>query len=144
MADSMTSAQRSRCMSRIRSRDTKPELELRRALFGVGLRFRVRTGLKGRPDVVFTRARVAVFVDGCFWHGCPVHGTKPKSNTAYWTAKLARNKERDAEVAAALTGQGWLVMRYWDHDVHADVGRIVEELVRLRLSRIARLAPGTR
>lgn len=124
----MTPAQRSRCMSRIRSRDTKPELTLRRALFRRGLRFRVRMRLKGKPDIVFTRAKLAVFVDGCFWHGCPEHGTSPKSNSVYWIGKLARNRERDAEVATMLAAQGWHVIRYWDHDVHGDLNRVADEI----------------
>lgn len=138
MADTMSPVQRSRCMSRIRSRDTKPELVLRRALFQRGLRFRVRTTLKGKPDVVFTRARLSIFVDGCFWHGCPEHGTNPKSNSSYWDAKLARNRERDAEVTAALEAEGWEVVRYWDHDIRNDVDRVTNEIVDLWRARKGR------
>lgn len=134
----MSPVQRSRCMSRIRSRDTKPELVLRRALFQRGLRFRVRTTLKGKPDVVFTRARLSIFVDGCFWHGCPEHGTNPKSNSSYWDAKLARNRERDAEVTAALEAEGWEVVRYWDHDIRNDVDRVTNEIVDLWRARKGR------
>lgn len=117
MTDVMTAAQRSRCMSRIRSTRTKPELTLRRALSARGLRYRVKNRLIGRPDIVFTRARIAVFVDGCFWHGCPIHGTKPKSNPAYWHPKIERNQVRDRVVTETLKGDGWLVLRYWDHEL---------------------------
>jgi DNA mismatch endonuclease (patch repair protein) len=89
-----------------RSRDTGPELLVRRALHARGLRFRVdlrpEPTLRTRADIVFTRRRIAVYIDGCFWHGCPVHGTSPKANADYWTPKLARNVERDRESTAAL------------------------------------------
>lgn len=115
-------------MSRIRSKDTKPELTLRRRLFADGLRFRTRMKLQGKPDIVFTRARFVVFVDGCFWHGCPQHGTMPKSNSEYWEAKLKRNKARDAEVSASLEAGGWKVLRYWDHEIVDDFDRVSGEI----------------
>jgi DNA mismatch endonuclease, patch repair protein len=101
--------------------DTKPEMALRRALHGQGLRYRkdYRLDLDGarvRPDIAFTARRVAVFVDGCFWHACPEHGTKPASNTWYWGPKLARNVERDRAADAALTAAGWRVVRVWEHE----------------------------
>lgn len=104
-----------------RRTDTKPELALRAALHARGLRFRkdfmVRTsiGAKAKVDVVFTRARVAVFMDGCFWHGCPHHGSTPKGNSAYWKPKIAGNRERDLRVTAALEADGWAVVRLWEH-----------------------------
>jgi DNA mismatch endonuclease, patch repair protein len=104
-----------------RSIDTGPELALRRALHARGLRFRngLRIEASGRhvkPDVVFTRARVAVFVDGCFWHRCPEHATDPKSNASYWQAKFDRNVTRDRAVDAALLAEGWQVVRVWEHE----------------------------
>lgn len=110
-------------------RDTKPELALRRALHARGLRYRVdlpvpTAGRTVRPDVVFTRARVAVFVDGCFWHGCPVHATYPKRNADYWIPKLAANRARDEATNARLAAAGWTVLRFWAHtdpDAAADV-----------------------
>jgi DNA mismatch endonuclease (patch repair protein) len=103
-----------------RRTDTKPEMALRRALHGQGLRYRkdYRLDLDGarvRPDIAFTARRVAVFVDGCFWHACPEHGTKPASNTWYWGPKLARNVERDRAADAALVAAGWQVVRVWEH-----------------------------
>lgn len=103
-----------------RSRDTGPELALRRALHGRGLRFRVDhapvPGLRCRADVVFTRARVAVFVDGCFWHHCPEHGTIPRANGDWWQAKLRANVARDRRNDIALEAAGWHVIRTWEHE----------------------------
>ena len=103
-----------------RRRDTGPELALRRALHARGLRYRVDHPLpfdrRRRADVVFPRARVAVFVDGCFWHGCPEHGTMPKANRAFWRDKIARNRARDADTDRRLADLGWTVLRFWEHE----------------------------
>lgn len=95
--------------------------------------FRVGTG-KGapRPDIAFTRAKVAVFVDGCFWHGCPTHGAVPKVNSDYWAPKLARTRERDALNDQHLTDQGWVVMRFWEHDDPLASAEAVAAAVRRR------------
>jgi DNA mismatch endonuclease (patch repair protein) len=103
-----------------RGSGTKPEAAIRSALHASGLRFRKNLGIDAcgrrvRPDVVFTRTRLAVFVDGCFWHCCPEHGGVPLTNRPYWTAKLARNVERDREVDEALWAAGWDVLRIWEH-----------------------------
>jgi len=116
-----------------RSRDTRPELLIRRALHARGFRFRVdlrpEPSLRTRADIVFTRRRIAVYIDGCFWHGCPLHATTPKSNESYWLPKLARNAERDAQSTASLEERGWLVLRFWEHEsVDAVVARIAEML----------------
>lgn len=114
---------------------TKPEVRLRSMLHRRGHRFRkdhlVRLGaVRVRPDLVFTRWRLAVFVDGCFWHRCAEHGRVPKTNTAYWVPKLAANEERDRRVNAALADEGWVVLRIWEHvDVHAATG-LVEDALR--------------
>ena len=118
-----------------RKRDTGPEVLVRSALHRAGARFRkdfpVRAGA-GRPtrlDIAFPRARVAVFVDGCFWHCCPEHGTTPQSNTRYWGPKLARNVERDHEVDDRLADAGWAVIRVWEHEDHeAAAARVLVEL----------------
>jgi DNA mismatch endonuclease (patch repair protein) len=112
-------------------RDTGPEMALRSALHRAGFRYRCdfRIDLPGgrvRPDVVFTRRRVAVFVDGCFWHCCPAHGSKPSTNQSYWSPKLARNVERDARNTAWLTEAGWTVVRIWEHE---DVASAMEHVV---------------
>jgi DNA mismatch endonuclease (patch repair protein) len=101
-------------------RDTKPEVALRSALHRLGYRFRkdftIRAGdLKVRADIAFTRRRVAVFVDGCFWHCCPEHGNSPERNTDYWSKKLARNVARDERVTTSLSEDGWQVLRIWEH-----------------------------
>ncbi|MBM7026069.1 very short patch repair endonuclease [Clavibacter zhangzhiyongii] len=100
-------------------RDTRPELLVRRLLHARGLRYRVdlRVVQESRTlaDIAFTRQRIAVFIDGCFWHSCPQHLHLPKANADYWTAKLARNVERDAEVTALLRDLGWTVLRFWEH-----------------------------
>lgn len=117
VTDVLTPEQRRLNMSRVRSRDTRPEMRLRRALHAAGMRYRLRSSLPGKPDIVFPRARVAVFVDGCFWHVCPLHATRPKSNKKWWAAKLDRNVERDREVDAALASAGWQVVRIWAHEL---------------------------
>lgn len=117
-------------MRRMPRRDTGPEMKLRRELHRRGLRFRVNfPGLPGRPDIVLTRAKIAVFVDGCFWHSCPVHGSLPRNNREWWQAKLARNVERDREKDRALGELGWTPLHYWEHD---DVDEVADEIEWLR------------
>ena len=106
-------------MSTQATRDTGPEMALRRELHGRGLRYRVNRRpdptVRCTADIVFSRAKVAVFVDGCFWHRCPEHGTLPKANAQWWVAKLEGNAERDRRTDAELTRRGWLVLRFWEH-----------------------------
>ncbi|HET8773102.1 MAG TPA: very short patch repair endonuclease [Thermoanaerobaculia bacterium] len=112
------SARRSYIMSRVKSRDTGVELALRRALWAAGIRgYRLRWRATGRPDLVFVGRRVAVFVDGCFWHGCRACKRPPKDNVAYWTPKIRRNRARDRKVTRTLEAEGWRVIRLWEHDV---------------------------
>ena len=113
---------------------TGPELALRSELQRLGLRFRKDLPLKlstgrVRPDVVFTRAKVAVFIDGCFWHLCPEHGQIPKANRDYWEPKLARNVERDRKNDAALAEDGWRVFRFFEHVAVKDAAALVREAV---------------
>ncbi|MEC9374067.1 MAG: very short patch repair endonuclease [Planctomycetota bacterium] len=117
MPDDRSPAQRSETMRRVRSRDTSPERLLRSALHRRGMRYSLSRKLPGKPDIIFTRARVAVFVDGCFWHGCPDHCRRPSSNTDYWLAKIDRNIARDRRVTAELKSLGWRVIRLWEHQV---------------------------
>lgn len=131
MADVMTPEQRSRCMSRVKSKNTKPEMRLRKALWAEGLRYRLRYKLPGKPDLVFVSIRLAVFVDGCFWHGCPDHATKPKTNEGFWTTKLRENVERDQRVNWQLRGMGWNVLRLWQHDVEKDLDGVVQQIKNL-------------
>lgn len=117
-----------------RSRDTAPELALRRELHRLGLRYRTNMRplkeIRRTADVVFTRRKVAVFVDGCFWHGCPDHYRVPSANAAYWSAKLARNVARDAQVNDMLQDQGWTVVRVWEHEPVQEAAVRVAETVR--------------
>nr|WP_081353861.1 very short patch repair endonuclease [Nitrosospira multiformis] len=134
----MSPRKRSELMSRIRGKNTSPELKLRRALWAIGLRYRLyqRIG-RAKPDLVFKRAQLAVFVDGCFWHQCPLHSAIPQGNRTFWQAKLGRNVERDMETNDALTTAGWEVLRFWEHDIDISAelcARKVEEVIASRLS----------
>lgn len=103
-----------------RSRDTRPEVAVRRAVHALGMRYRVGVRpiptLRRTADLVFTRAKVAVFVDGCFWHGCPEHYLAPRSNAGFWSSKVERNRRRDADTTDRLRSQGWTVLRFWEHE----------------------------
>jgi DNA mismatch endonuclease (patch repair protein) len=120
---------------RQRIRDTAPELALRRELHRRGLRYRVDVPLlgsrRGRADILFTKARLVVMVDGCFWHRCPEHGLSPRDNAAWWRQKLDRNVERDRRTDAELTKLGWKVVRIWEHESPPQAADRVEALVRL-------------
>lgn len=124
----------SRRMSSARRKDTKPELNLRRQLHARGLRYRVAYPVPGKPrrtmDVAFTRAKVAVLVDGCFWHGCPEHATLPRANSEWWARKLQINAERDLDTNAVLARQGWTVLRFWEHEDPTAMAGMIESVVR--------------
>lgn len=125
---------RRRNMQANRSQNTKPELEVRRALHRLGLRYRVgiapESSLRRRADIVFTRTRIAVFIDGCFWHGCPVHGRSSfNHNAEYWPAKIAANVARDADTNAQLVQAGWRVLRYWEHENADEVATAIQRAV---------------
>jgi len=117
-----------------RSRDTAPELALRRELYRRGLRYRVDASLpipglsRRRIDIAFLRQRVAVLVDGCFWHGCPVHGTTARTNSAYWTHKILTNRLRDVDTNARLAAAGWTVVRVWEHEVKQGTSQIADRI----------------
>jgi DNA mismatch endonuclease (patch repair protein) len=115
-------------MSRMPRTSTGPEVALRRVLHARGLRFRVqRRDLPGTPDIVLPRARLAIFVDGCFWHGCGAHGTLPKHNRDWWRTKLERNAERDCRKDAALIDLGWTPLHLWEHTSPDEMAEIVLE-----------------
>lgn len=125
-------------MRRIKGRETRPELRVRRALHAAGLRFRLqRRDLPGRPDMVLPALRTAVFVHGCFWHGhnCPKGTRRPQSNAEFWAAKLDRNTERDRDVQAALEEAGWAVRIVWECELDYAVPALVGDLTRLRYER---------
>lgn len=141
MVDFLSPTERSERMSRIRGKDTKPELALRKVLHGLGLRYRLHgAGLAGKPDLVFPRYKAVVFVHGCFWHrhtGCNI-ATTPKSNTPFWTEKFDKNVARDARVAAELEKRGWSVFVIWECELASTVtARTTGE----RLSGLIRQSP---
>lgn len=127
-----------RSMRANRGRDTAPELAVRKIVHNAGLRYRVDhrpiPGLNRRADLVFTRARVAVFIDGCFWHGCPRHHTTAVTNAAFWSEKVESNRARDAETNGLITTAGWQVLRFWEHEVPTDVAVVIIETVRRRVA----------
>ncbi|MFD0666101.1 very short patch repair endonuclease [Ramlibacter sp. MAHUQ-53] len=117
---SPSSPEASRRLARVRQRDTDIELRLRSILHGMGLRYRLQVPVLTKPrrvaDICFPKIRLAVFVDGCFWHGCPIHGTRPKSNAQFWLEKIEANRARDADTDRRLEALGWEVMRVWEHE----------------------------
>jgi DNA mismatch endonuclease, patch repair protein len=125
-------------MERQRRYDTAPELALRRELHRRGLRYRIDrspiSGLRARADLVFGPAKVAVFVDGCYWHSCPEHGSLPTNNREWWRAKFAANRGRDRRVDRALREAGWVPMRIWEHEAIVEAADRIESLVRERRS----------
>lgn len=132
-----SSAAKSAEMARLGRRDTAPELAIRSELHRRGLRFRVDRaplpGIRSRADIVFGPARVAVYVDGCFWHSCPEHGTRPKANAEWWEQKLRRNQERDAETDRALRENEWEVVRVWEHEDPIAAADQIHGVLRARL-----------
>jgi DNA mismatch endonuclease (patch repair protein) len=118
-----------------RSRDTKPELAVRRLIHAAGLRYRVdarpERNIPRRADILFTKQRIAVFIDGCYWHGCAEHARVPSTtNSGYWQQKLARNVERDIDTTTRLEEVGWCVLRFWEHDSPQDVAKAIVRAVR--------------
>ncbi|MEV8548895.1 very short patch repair endonuclease [Streptomyces glaucescens] len=138
-----SSAARRRNMQAIRSRDTKPERLIRRLVHAKGLRYRVAArplpDLRRTADLVFRPAKVAVFIDGCYWHGCPEHYVPPRTNSGYWSEKVLRNVKRDRDTDQKLKEAGWLVLRFWEHEPSDDCA---DEIVLAVLNRRKRSADG--
>ncbi|HEX9964153.1 MAG TPA: very short patch repair endonuclease [Allosphingosinicella sp.] len=138
LADRMSRDKRSALMSKVRGRNTRPEMQVRRALHAAGLRFRLhQRHLPGNPDIVLPGIRTIVFVHGCFWHGheCPKGQRRPNSNIAFWGEKLDRNGIRDQRVQADLVEAGWQVKIVWECDLTDGLSALVEELILLRARR---------
>jgi DNA mismatch endonuclease (patch repair protein) len=129
---------RSQQMARIKGHDTSPEMRLRKALWSAGLRFRLRkAGLSVRPDLVLgSHPEIAVFIDGCFWHGCPEHYVPPRSAIDFWSRKLGTNVERDRRQTLMLEAEGWTVLRFWECEVVESLGRCVAGVKRALRGRI--------
>lgn len=126
-----------RTMRANKRKDTSIELAIRRRLHASGLRYRVdhpadASDRRRRADIVFTRARIAIFIDGCFWHGCPEHYVEPRANSEYWRPKIARNRERDLDSTRRLQEAGWTVMRFWEHEDPDLVSAEISTAVRSR------------
>ena len=128
--DTFSSEKRSEIMKRVKSSNTSVEIRLRKELWRNGLRgWRISPkGVPGKPDLVFREKKVAIFVDGCFWHGCPMCNRSPKSNT-YWDNKISRNMVRDKKYGEFLTSDGWLVIRLWEHEVTRDLAGCISKIL---------------
>ena len=137
MSDVFTKAKRSEVMSRIRGRGNKEtELVFAKLLRAHGITgWRRHQSLFGRPDFTFRNERIVVFVDGCFWHGCPKHSNIPINNRPFWQNKLLANKVRDRLVTKTLRGEGWLVMRIWEHDLAQDPKKCVRKIISLMIAK---------
>lgn len=128
VADILTPEQRKRCMASVRTTGTAPEVKLRKELWKKGMRYRIKSKLPGKPDILFPFCKLAIFVDGCFWHNCPLHGEIPKTNTPFWKQKIERNVERDKEINDLLQSQGWSVLRVWEHAINDSLDSVVLEV----------------
>lgn len=130
MTDTVDPRTRSKIMSRVRAKDTKLEKLVRSEMWRRGYRYRKNFGaLPGKPDMVFSRMNTVIFIDSCFWHGCPKHLRMPKSNVDYWKNKIKRNKERDNATNREYKNSGWQVIRIWEHDINTSFERTIRKLV---------------
>lgn len=128
--DTVSPEVRSRTMRAVKGKNSSLEMKFRRALWAAGVRgWRLhKSSLPGKPDLIFSSSRVVVFIDSCFWHGCPSHLRMPKSNLDYWEAKIARNRARDRSATKELKSLGWSVLRFWEHDIQNDLKGSVSKL----------------
>jgi len=129
--DTFNSEQRSAIMRAIKSSDTRLEIAIRSALWKGGLRYRKKSSLPGKPDMTFIGAKTVVFIDSCFWHGCPDHCRMPKSNAEYWTKKIRNNRERDLKINKKYQEIGWIVIRVWEHQLNEDFEKLIRKIDRI-------------
>ena len=130
MTDVLTPEQRTYNMSRIRGKNTSPEVKLRKLLWSQGIRgYRIHYNLPGKPDIVFTKKKIAIFIDGCFWHKCPVCFQVPETRKEFWIKKIQSNVERDKKVNEQLKINGWNVIRIWEHEIRKDPEIAVKKIV---------------
>jgi DNA mismatch endonuclease (patch repair protein) len=126
-------------MEAAKPKNTRPEIELRLALCSLGINrykvdYKLMIGVRRKADIAFPAKKIAVFVDGCFWHGCPKHGTWPKANAQFWRAKIEQNKERDIDTNKKLKAAGWKIIRVWEHENMSKVAKKMEKLMKIRVS----------
>lgn len=133
MADVLTPAQRKLNMSRIQGKNTGPEVKLRKLLFAEGIRgYRIHFNLPGKPDIVFTKKKIVIFIDGCFWHKCSVCFQEPDTRKEFWMKKIQSNVDRDKKVNEQLRSEGWTIIRIWEHDVRKkpeDAVKMITEIL---------------
>lgn len=134
-----SSPETSRRMAKVRQKGTDAEVALRRELYRIGLRYRVDYEVLKKPrrvaDVAFPGLRIAIFVDGCFWHGCPEHASWPKQNAEFWRQKIETNRHRDADTNERLRSMGWTVLRFWEHESPAEAAEVVAQTVAMARSK---------
>lgn len=129
MTDVLTPDQRKYNMSKIKGKNTSPEIIIRKLLYSKGIRgYRIHYPLTGKPDIVFIKKRLVVFIDGCYWHKCPVCFTIPQTRTEFWLEKINKNVARDNKINSQLANEGWQVLRFWEHDVRKNPEKIVETI----------------
>jgi DNA mismatch endonuclease, patch repair protein len=129
MTDVLTKDQRAYNMSMIRGKNTGPEIKLRKLLWSQGIRgYRIHYNLLGKPDIVFTKNKIAIFIDGCFWHKCPVDFQEPEIRKEFWMKKINSNVERDKKVNEYLKAEGWVVVRFWEHEIKRNPDNVVKKI----------------
>ena len=137
MTDILNKTQRSYNMSQIKAKNTKPEMKLRKMLFHNGLRgYSIHYGLIGKPDIVYPKYKLAIFVDGCFWHKCPRCFTTPDTRKEFWAKKIETNKKRDIEINKKLSHMGWTVLRFWEHRIMKDPHSVLR-IIRKKIDNIS-------
>ena len=130
MADVLTTEQRKYNMSRIRGKDTRPELILRKILYAKGIRgYRIHYRLPGKPDIVFVKKKIVIFIDGCFWHKCPICFKEPETRKEFWMKKIKENVRRDEENLKKLSSDGWTVLRFWEHEIRKEPENVTEKVL---------------
>lgn len=116
-------------MSKIHSKNTKLEVNFRKNVWNKGLQYRLHYNISGKPDFVFVSKKIAVFIDGCFWHKCPKHFRQPKSRLGYWVVKINKNSERDKETTLKLKKEGWKVLRFWEHEINDNLDVCIKKIL---------------
>lgn len=130
MADTFTKEQRSNIMARVRGKNTSPELNLKKLLSMTGIKYNTNRKLEGKPDIILKSQKVAIFIDGCFWHKCPICFRAPKSNRGYWKQKIKKNVDRDRKLNKTLKKEGWEVIRIWEHDFLKDPNKVLLKIIK--------------